>query len=83
MRRASSSASRLCSEDGTLGANCYIVVEKGSVESTHKVPTSHYHAKHSLALLWLFFVSRFLTSVHTDFRRGSRRRRGVDVEQRC
>jgi len=22
---------------------------KGSVESTHKVPTSHYHAKHRLA----------------------------------
>ena len=25
-------------------------VEKGSVESTHKVPTSHYHTKHRLAL---------------------------------
>ena len=24
--------------------------EKGSVESTHKVPTSHYHTKHRLAL---------------------------------
>jgi hypothetical protein len=25
-------------------------VAKGSVESTHKVPTSHYHTKHRLAL---------------------------------
>ena len=23
-----------------------IIFEKGSVESTHKVPTSHYHTKH-------------------------------------
>ena len=23
-----------------------VFVEKGSVESTHKVPTSHYHTKH-------------------------------------
>ena len=27
-----------------------LLFEKGSVESTHKVPTSHYHAKHRLAL---------------------------------
>ena len=27
------------------------VVEKGSVESTHKVPTSHYHAKHCHAVV--------------------------------
>ena len=27
-----------------------LVFEKGSVESTHKVPTSHYHAKRRLAL---------------------------------
>ena len=24
----------------------FVILAKGSVESTHKVPTSHYHTKH-------------------------------------
>ena len=28
----------------------YYMFAQGSVESTHKVPTSHYHTKHRLAL---------------------------------
>ena len=35
---------------GRLPLGC-LLFEKGSVESTHKVPTSHYHAKHSLLFM--------------------------------
>ena len=36
--------------------------EKGSVESTHKVPTSHYHTKHCHAA-----VNFYMKNIHCNF----------------
>ena len=35
-----------CARSDMVSMRMMVFVEKGSVESTHKVPTSHYHTKH-------------------------------------
>ena len=48
-------------------------LRKGSVESTHKVPTSHYHTKHCHAttLLDIVHIPR-ITDLHTPSHSGTR-----------